>query len=413
MSNLVVGTIYETIINRIVIEAQNDFEEAGLEQETLQELKQKWQSNITGMHIANCPWDPAPPPQQVANPPTLPSNVKSEGYKPEAYKGDYNKQDYKPEPNGLPIHQQHAHNGPPAEPRIKQERPDGVNMPPYQQHQGSLNPIYAQQRSQQLLQQQFGSQANASIQAQQRQNIALPQQHLQQHQQHQQHQHQQYQQHHQQQQYQQQQRPTHIQLPGQRPPQQQSHTHQQSNQGPPQTDGAEDSHAEWATMLAERRGRSDQDRLAADNAFHAYLEKAAAESDNGIMMPLSEHPSMKNNLRGKRIASSQLPKRSIVGLSTTSQSIAQFDGGDDDEDAKPKIEADEDAINSDLDDSEDELENPDQDDQEGGNVGETILCTYDKVQRVKNKWKCVLKDGILTTGGKEFVFHKATGEFEW
>ncbi|KAE9988745.1 hypothetical protein EG327_003225 [Venturia inaequalis] len=372
MSNLVVGTIYETIINRIVIEAQNDFEEAGLEQETLQELKQhvtisfffipvialhplsmsdmaaacvgaktsesgKWQSNITGMHIANCPWDPSPPPQQVANPPTLPSNVKSEGYKPEAYKVDYNKQDYKSDPNGLPIHQQHAHNGPPGEPRIKQERPDG--------------------------------------------------------------------------------RPTHIQLPGQRPPQQQPHAHQPSNQGPPQTDGAGDSRAEWAAMLAERRGRSNEDRLAADDAFHVYLKQAAAESDNGIMMPLSDHPSVKNKSRGKRTTSSQLPIRRTSKPSIASRSIAQLDGGDDDEDVKPKIEADEDAINSDLDDSEDELENPDQDDQEGGNVGETILCTYDKVQRVKNKWnnkwKCVLKDGILTTGGKEFVFHKATGEFEW
>lgn len=138
-------------------------------------------------------------------------------------------------------------------------------------------------------------------------------------------------------------------------------------------------------MLAERRGHSDDDRLAADNAFHAYLEQATADSENGIMMPLSEHPSVKKYSRVKRISSSQMPIRSIAGSLTASQPIAQFDGGDDDEDVKPKIEADEDAINSDLDDSEDELENPDQDDQEGGNVGETILCTYDKVQRVKNK----------------------------
>lgn len=138
-------------------------------------------------------------------------------------------------------------------------------------------------------------------------------------------------------------------------------------------------------MLAERRGRTDEDRLAADNAFHAYLEQAAAESHNGIMMPLTEHPSVRKSLRGKRRAFSQLPIRSKASPFTASQPIAQLDGGDDDEDVKPKIEADEDAINSDLDDSEDELENPDQDDQEGGNVGETILCTYDKVQRVKNK----------------------------
>jgi hypothetical protein len=34
------GGIYATIIDRIILEAKNDFEEAGLEQETLQELKQ-------------------------------------------------------------------------------------------------------------------------------------------------------------------------------------------------------------------------------------------------------------------------------------------------------------------------------------------------------------------------------------
>ncbi|PCD46092.1 hypothetical protein AU210_001505 [Fusarium oxysporum f. sp. radicis-cucumerinum] len=34
-------------------------------------------------------------------------------------------------------------------------------------------------------------------------------------------------------------------------------------------------------------------------------------------------------------------------------------------------------------------------------------------RRVKNKWKCTLKDGVLTVNGKEYVFHKATGEYEW
>ncbi|KAH0186348.1 hypothetical protein KCU86_g12070, partial [Aureobasidium melanogenum] len=42
-----------------------------------------------------------------------------------------------------------------------------------------------------------------------------------------------------------------------------------------------------------------------------------------------------------------------------------------------------------------------------------VLCTYDKVQRVKNKWKCTLKDGIMSANGKEYLFHKAQGEFEW
>jgi len=27
--------------------------------------------------------------------------------------------------------------------------------------------------------------------------------------------------------------------------------------------------------------------------------------------------------------------------------------------------------------------------------------------------KCTLKDGVLTVNGREYVFHKATGEYEW
>ena len=83
--------------------------------------------------------------------------------------------------------------------------------------------------------------------------------------------------------------------------------------------------------------------------------------------------------------------------------IAQMDGDADDDE-------DEDAINSDLDDPEDETNQINDDDDDNG---DTILCTYDKVQRVKNKWKCTLKDGVMKVGQKEWVFHKGTGEFEW
>jgi len=75
------------------------------------------------------------------------------------------------------------------------------------------------------------------------------------------------------------------------------------------------------------------------------------------------------------------------------------------------VTAPEDAINSDLDDTDDELDQEHVEDD--GAMSEMILCTWDKVNRVKNKWRCTLKDGILTTGGKEYLFHKANGEFEW
>lgn len=74
-----------------------------------------------------------------------------------------------------------------------------------------------------------------------------------------------------------------------------------------------------------------------------------------------------------------------------------FDGPSDGDGSKE--DDDEDAINSDLDDPEDPLDDEDNGDE---SVGQVMLCTYDKVQRVKSKWKCTLKDGILSTNGREY-----------
>ncbi|WWC62854.1 uncharacterized protein I303_105452 [Kwoniella dejecticola CBS 10117] len=71
-----------------------------------------------------------------------------------------------------------------------------------------------------------------------------------------------------------------------------------------------------------------------------------------------------------------------------------------------------DIIDSDLDDSDDEL----RDDAEGGDDdGDTdiVFCVYDKVQRVKNKWKTVFKDGMIHVNGRDYLFAKCNGEFEW
>ncbi|KAI9030029.1 transcription factor IIA, alpha/beta subunit-domain-containing protein [Phycomyces nitens] len=80
--------------------------------------------------------------------------------------------------------------------------------------------------------------------------------------------------------------------------------------------------------------------------------------------------------------------------------IGQLDG---------EAEDDENDINSDLDDTDEEAE-----DGEGGEeIEHIILCLYDKVTRTKNKWKCVLKDGIMLVNGRDYLFHRATGDFEW
>lgn len=85
-----------------------------------------------------------------------------------------------------------------------------------------------------------------------------------------------------------------------------------------------------------------------------------------------------------------------------------------------KMDADTDEINSDLDDSEDDVDGAEGEDNENGgggasnnNPGDLVIALYDKVQRVKNKWKITLKDGIVSVQGKDYLFHKCNGEFEW
>ncbi|KAK1925635.1 putative general RNA polymerase II transcription factor [Papiliotrema laurentii] len=93
---------------------------------------------------------------------------------------------------------------------------------------------------------------------------------------------------------------------------------------------------------------------------------------------------------------------------------------DDEKDVKPYIKPEPNAagllpgdevIDSDLDDSDDELR--DDGDEDGGADVDIVFCVYDKVQRVKNKWKTVLKDGMIHINGRDYLFAKCNGEFEW
>jgi transcription initiation factor TFIIA large subunit len=143
----------------------------------------------------------------------------------------------------------------------------------------------------------------------------------------------------------------------------------------------------------EGESSTGMDRAQIDEHIHAQIAARAKQMEGGgLMLPLKQ----------------ATKDRSLAKKRDTADGPAQLDGGLDD-DAKSE-EDDEDAINSDLDDP-DEAGDDDEDDDES--MGHMMLCMYDKVQRVKNKWKCVLKDGVLTVNGKEYVFIKATGEYEW
>lgn len=324
------------------------------------------------------PWDPPPPQPQISNPPTVPSN------------------DAKPQ---MPQQMPPASSAPPNHQygsgvRVKQEPGTGYenNVPGYNMNGYNIpNGSVAQQRATALLQQNFGAQAQASIASAypQQNNVALPGQ-----------------------QQQQQQRPMNLQMPPNRQQQAQQHQSPQQQGHPPnqpqqqqqssvyaaQTDGSGDAEDQWRSYVAARRADAKGTRLHADATLRAQFEQKMDVVESGLLQPIDELPSSTGKKRRALGASGSL------GGST----IPQLDGelGADDE----KEENDDEAINSDLDDSDEEQIQEGDDD---GPQGDTMICTYDKVQRVKNKWKCTLKDGVLSTGGKDYLFHKAQGEFEW
>jgi transcription initiation factor TFIIA large subunit len=183
----------------------------------------------------------------------------------------------------------------------------------------------------------------------------------------------------------------------QRPPQQQQQQHMQQQQRPTpqghiytsQTDGSGDALADWEALKA-ARATDAVDRMAADDSMRARIDAMAMRQDSGLMVPLDSMPKGK-----KRRAAVRVLQNQDAEATSRTPGSAGFDAAADD--VEP-TEDPEDAINSDLDDSEDELNDGDNSDDD---MVDYMLCTYDKVQRVKNKWKCTLKDGILTTNKKE------------
>ncbi|CAK4032524.1 transcription initiation factor IIA large subunit-like [Lecanosticta acicola] len=413
MTNTLVGDVYQKIIEEVVTASQNDFEESGVGTTTLTELQQEWQAKLSQRGVAQMPWDPKPQPppqQQPAQTQAPPSSMPSAS------------------PNGMPPSSYQSYDnsqttGSNGASRIKQE--PGTE----QQYHGlptsyPSNPGGGLARAQQLVQEQYGSAGAASINAmQQRGGLALPGQ---------------------------QQKSPGIQLPGGSPQQsgqpnfqqqqaaamaqrqQQQLAQQQANprikvendspqmqqgqfqqQRPQtnysQTDGADEGMDEWRAMLAERRALHAQQGEHADRMMRDQVMQLAEGLQSGLMVPLSEQPSKK--IKKRRAAAARSTQ--TTASSSSAPSIPQLDGDADEEDEKPdlKDEDDENAINSDLDDSDDDGAGAMGDDDD--DMGDSILCTYDKVQRVKNKWKCTLKDGVMSVNGKEWVFHKGQGEFEW
>ncbi|ORY81027.1 transcription factor IIA, alpha/beta subunit [Protomyces lactucae-debilis] len=169
--------------------------------------------------------------------------------------------------------------------------------------------------------------------------------------------------------------------------------------------------AQQIQQLAVRNGDIEQSQ--ADNAIGMLMQQAQAHQarqnhtigeDSGKAFP--------GNVKeeDKELVLDTSPKKRA--LSEAGESVSQ-------QSIRPKktrradIDLDDEAINSDLDDSDDDALNSGNEAEGDEGDMQTVLCLYDKVARTKNKWKCVLKDGLVSLNGRDYAFSKANGEFEW
>ncbi|KAF8541552.1 transcription factor IIA, alpha/beta subunit [Trichophaea hybrida] len=202
-------------------------------------------------------------------------------------------------------------------------------------------------------------------------------------------------------------------LPGMNPGPPPPHQNQRPHNGIPQHDGGDDDEDNEDEQIA-IEGFGSLTRDEADNVLlkrigRAERERAKATEELSQALQNLKVSSAKRKAKGKGKArrkldaydealnpNSSYPYPSVpseTSLPSSALRVPQLDAAGDSDD-----ENDEDAINSDLDDSEeDEIDNDDDDE-----VPQIMLCMYDKVQRTKNKWKCVLKDGVLTINGREY-----------
>jgi transcription initiation factor TFIIA large subunit len=168
----------------------------------------------------------------------------------------------------------------------------------------------------------------------------------------------------------------------------------------PQNDGAADD---------EHLTTKEIDQRIEDMIQSSQIEQVelsfTAKSFSGEPLALDSLPdSVKELMKDARERALRKNKKSL-------RNISQLDGEGDDQEAGAgeNTTNNDDDINSDLDDTDD-----DDDDGEGGEeIEHIILCLYDKVTRTKNKWKCILKDGIMLVNGRDYLFHRANGDFEW
>ena len=329
---------------------------------------QEWQKKLSALKVAQLPWDPPPAPT-IKEQPTVPSNVKSI---PQTLPSNGTKIKTPPPPlpqaPSAPVVKSESHA--PSFP-VQHPPPQPYHAPSFQQGQ----PMTARDRAAMALHQTYGQRAGPQIaQLQSGGQSRVPP------------------------------------LPSATPnpnfikqenattgfdgiqdySQELKHPSQFANTR--QTDGADEVHDDWESEYARRKAFAAAHGEDSDHLIRAHIQARQQELESGgLLTPLDDHRIV-NKATARRLKALVKSEGPVGNAETHSVTRAQGDAAGDEDD-----EEDEDAINSDLDDPDDLAAA----EENGENTDQVMLCTYDKVQRVKNKWKCTLKDGILRVEGNE------------
>ncbi|KXS16275.1 transcription factor IIA, alpha/beta subunit [Gonapodya prolifera JEL478] len=166
-----------------------------------------------------------------------------------------------------------------------------------------------------------------------------------------------------------------------------------------------------ASIYAQRSRETAELRAALVAGGGAIDGETSGEADGAQASAGLVRGRKKDRRRCKLHANSALSDEGNVATTASTSAhqpaIPQVDGDvneDEEEEDDGADGAGSDGIGSDLDSdsSGDEAEESD-----------LCLCQYDKVQRTRNKWRCGFRDGVLSVAGKDYLFHRANGDFEW
>ncbi|KAG9084097.1 hypothetical protein FRC06_004209 [Ceratobasidium sp. 370] len=349
MSNRIVPQVYRAIIDEVMANIKGEFEEFGVEEDVLAQLQNKWETKVVASNVAQ--FEPPAP--------TSPPN------------------------RHPPIHPTHPHPPPPPPQHHMHPHPHPHPHPPHAPHPSLLQYPY----------QPYPPPPGYPY-AYPPQGYQLPP----------------------------------LAVPPPPPPQQPAPA--PSPMVKTEDDDAQPKHGTFASnangggvtlsRVPQVDGPGETEEL--DGAVGAVVDRSRAEDGwdarvggGATVGRLRARPSpLEAYMRGLPVPPSvqaQMAGPSRVGM-------PQLDGSSEIDPASPPLQTLDDGrgteeIGSDLDDSDDSDADDVENDGAGGEAGDYVFCTYDKVQRVKNKWKCVLKDGMIHVNGKDYLFMKCNGEFEW